>query len=127
MEKKRGFTLVEILATIVILATLVLIGSVSIIAVSKKTKEKMFCTKVETILSAAKEYGEDEKIDTETFVTISALRDAGYLKYDNEGVADIVDPRNRKTMLSNTIKVYSYYNHVYAEYQHSIEDTDLCD
>ena len=57
--KNKGFTLVEILAVIVILALLLTVAVPSIIGISNKIKTDMYCSKVNDIKSAGKIYGED--------------------------------------------------------------------
>lgn len=57
--KNKGFTLVEVLAVIVILALLITVAVPSVIGISKRVKANMFCSKVKDIESAAKLYGED--------------------------------------------------------------------
>ncbi len=61
MKNSKGFTLVELLAVIVILAILITIAVPSTIGISNKLKENMFCKKIDSIEVAAKLYGEDRK------------------------------------------------------------------
>jgi len=56
---KKGFTLVELLAVIVILALLATIAVPSAISISHSIKEDMYCTKVDMIISAAKTWGSE--------------------------------------------------------------------
>ncbi len=58
---KKGFTLVELLAVIVILAVVMLIGSVSIGTVRNRISKNMFETKLELAIGAAKKWGQDNK------------------------------------------------------------------
>ena len=59
--KKNGFTLVELLAVIVIMALLLTVAVPAVIGVSTRIRANMYCTKVEDIESAAKIYGENYK------------------------------------------------------------------
>lgn len=129
-EKKRGFTLVEILAVIVLLASLTLIATGSIVAISNRTKIKMFCTKVETIEAAARQYGQDKMVtalpETPITITVADLRNEGYIKYD-DGSTEVADPRDKASMLDKSIDVYRQYKRVYATYNYASEaEADLC-
>lgn len=56
MKNKKGFTLVELLAVIVILALISVMASTGIINLSKKSKENMYCAKLEMISGIARDY-----------------------------------------------------------------------
>ncbi len=58
---KKGFTLVELLAVIVVITIIALIGTVSINVVRNKIEENLFNGKIETLLTAAQTYGENNK------------------------------------------------------------------
>lgn len=58
---KKGFTLTELLAVIVILAVVSLIGTVSITGVKRKMNENMFKNKLAEVISAGSKWGEDNK------------------------------------------------------------------
>lgn len=58
---KKGFTLTELLAVIVILAVVGLIGTVSITGVKRKMNENMFRNKLAEVISAGSKWGEDNK------------------------------------------------------------------
>lgn len=58
---KKGFTLTELLAVIVILAVVSLIGTVSITGVKRKMNENMFRNKLTEVISAGSKWGEDNK------------------------------------------------------------------
>lgn len=68
IKDNKGFTLTELLATIVILAVVVLIATPAVIGVSNSIKENMYESKVKLIQQAAKLYGEDNET---TFFTIN--------------------------------------------------------
>lgn len=56
MKNKKGFTLVELLAVIVILALISVMASTGIMTLSKKSKENMYCAKLEMISGIAQDY-----------------------------------------------------------------------
>ena len=51
---KKGFTLVEILCVIVILAIITTIASANIVNLTRDSKEKLYCTKLELIKTSDK-------------------------------------------------------------------------
>lgn len=59
--KKNGFTLVELLAVITIISILTIIAVPSALTFQNNMNKKMFCSKVETLETAAKLYGNDVK------------------------------------------------------------------
>ena len=79
---KKGFTLVEILAVLVIIAVVSLIGTVSITGVRRKMDENLFKNKLGEIISAASKWGEDNKseLETEPEKTVGFLITNGYLE-----------------------------------------------
>ncbi len=58
MRKKNGFTLVELLAVIVLIALLLVIAVPNALKMSSRVKEKAYDTKVDLIEQAAKNYGQ---------------------------------------------------------------------
>lgn len=77
---KKGFTLVEILAVLVIIAVVSLIGTVSITGVRRKMDENLFKNKLGEIISAASKWGEDNKSELDTEKTVGFLITNGYLE-----------------------------------------------
>lgn len=107
MKNKNGFTLVELLAVVVVLSLIVTVAVPSTISVSKKIKEKMYCSKIDFIENAAKLYGEDRR-DSFTNISVDGVTSLGeklkvvklvstnYLKKDKSSAPYIEDPRNKK-------------------------------
>lgn len=60
---KKGFTLVELLAVIIILSIIVIIAIPSIMGISKSIKENMYNKKIAIIEEAAILYGQDNRRD----------------------------------------------------------------
>ena len=131
MKNNKGFTLVELLAVIVILALLVTIAVPSTIAISNKLKENMFCKKIESIEIAAKLYGEDRKDSfTESYetypsrtISVSDLIASGDLKKDNSTSPFVLDPRDNSSMDEIQLTVYEKYNRIYVSFSDSIKTT----
>lgn len=96
---KKGFTLVELLAIIIILGIIAVITVPIINRTIVNAKDKLYEEQVSQIQSAAKKWGSSE-IDILNsapgnvyFLSISELQDSGYLES-----SDILDPRNKEKM-----------------------------
>lgn len=125
MKNKKGFTLVELLAVIVVLS---LVMVIAIPAISKNTsdaKEAVLKTKVNLIVDDAVLFGQDNlnyfltsnkgplksctSGDVVTCeISFSDLADAGYIKYDDEENKLITDPTKKKDSLNDEIILISY-------------------
>ena len=87
---KKGFTLTELLAVIVILAVVGLIGTVSITGVKKKMNENMFRNKLAEVISAGSKWGEDNKdklaTDGHPYIvkTVGFLIESNYLNTEEK-------------------------------------------
>ena len=100
-----GFTLVELLAVIVILAIILIIAVPGVLSIINKTKDSAYDRQVDMIKDAAKNYvtantitwsGENPK---STVVTLDMLQSGGYLD------KKILDPRNKKEILCANVLV----------------------
>lgn len=101
---KKGFTIVELLAVIVIIGIIALIGTVSINAVKDNINKNMEVTKIKFVLEAAKTYGQDNRY--EIFADISGTKEmtASYLKslnYLEDGDITNIENINMKIYLEN--------------------------
>ena len=85
MMNKKGFTLVELLAVIVILAVIILVAMNAVIPQMEKARKSAFKTEAETYLKAAQTYYTSSKIDgsAETCVTIDTLNNGYITKADD--------------------------------------------
>lgn len=135
--KRNGFTLVELLAVIVILALLLSIAVPGVITMANRIQGNMFCSKVEDIERAAQMWGEDNydainltsgKSQT---ISLATLIQKNYLKKDDTKTTDsskfITDPRDSSSLLEKNVKVFIKNSRVYASYQYDSEiDEELC-
>ena len=113
--KKNGFTLVELLAVIVVLSIIVGIAIPISLTVSRNIKKNMFCKKIKMIEEAAINYGQDNYSlinsgSEGTVIRISDLVLNGYLKKDvkdaNVGSGAIISPIDNKSLDNFQIKLY---------------------
>ena len=81
--KKKGFSIPELLAVIVIMGILVTIATASYNGISKSIKEKTYQSKINLIKAKAMEYASDNNVDAET-ISVAKLINEGYLDVENE-------------------------------------------
>lgn len=81
--KNKGFTLIELLAVIVLLGVLLSITVISVNSIKKKQDEKNKLNIISGILTGAKEYNVDYKIDNDG-VLVDTLKNKGYTDFDEE-------------------------------------------
>ncbi len=84
MKKRNGFTLIELMAVIIILAVIALIVTPLIIGGIKESKERLYDTQLENIKSAAKSFMIDLDLENDSTLTLTLdeLQKAGYVKED---------------------------------------------
>ncbi len=59
MKNRNGFTLVELLAVVVLLSVLLVMAVPAVLSFTSRMKQDMFCNKVETVVKSAQLYGQD--------------------------------------------------------------------
>ena len=137
MINKKGFTLVELLAVLVIMAALITIAVPNVITLAKKVKVNMFCDKVDLLVTNAKLYGQDniDAIDEGnlTSVSVAALVNYGYAKKDNNKCESgntnnpcIKDPRDDSMMDDETINLSISNKRVSATFNYKSDDASVC-
>ena len=112
----KGFTLVELLAVIVILGVLTLIVTISTGTITKNSRAKLSNIQIENIKSAAQAYYLNEGINyidyeeesSEMCVNISYLMKKGYMDK-----AEILDPKDNKKLDGSIIISYNSINYTY--------------
>lgn len=125
MKIKKGFTIVEILAVLIILALIFVIATPIVTESSRKAREKTFRTKITTLEAMTTTYGQDNyglivaksttlpctysESGTDQFCKIkldSLVPD--YIVPDDEETKKIEDPRDKSLSLNDctmTIKI----------------------
>lgn len=137
MKKDRGFTLVELLGVIVILALLLTIAVPNVIALSQRIRRDMYCTKVQTIESAAKMYGNDNIdgfVNNQMEIYVSDLIDNNVMKRENKNCVlnnssnpCVKDPRNNTMMDTDKIILTKQDKKIVANYEYkNNEDKEYC-
>ena len=99
----KGFTLIELIATIALLGVISIISFVSINGVIKKSKVNDCESLVSNIKSAAKEYVSDNRYNFSSNESFSIMADK--LINDNYLSSPIVNPFNKEDIDANTIKI----------------------
>lgn len=107
MKNKNGFTLVELLAVIVILSILIVIAVPNALSMSSKVKEKAYLTKIENIENAAKLYGENH---------------INGVKNSNCAVFDIGNNKNIKKVTKQNYKSCDSSKNEYPTLEVTIQD-----
>jgi prepilin-type N-terminal cleavage/methylation domain-containing protein len=137
MKNKKGFTLVELLAVLVIMAALITIAVPNVITLAKKVKVNMFCEKVDLLVTNAKLYGQDNIDAIEegklNSVSVAALVNYGYAKKDNNKCESgnssnpcIKDPRDDSMMDSETLNLSISNKRVNATFNFKTADASIC-
>jgi len=127
--ENKGFTLVEILAVIIIISMLVVIAIPASQSIAKKTNEKMYSSKLDIAVQSAKLWAIDNmecfknhvcenitptackviKENIECYnMTLNILAEEGYYDYDDEANKRIIDPRNKSLDLNETLLFINY-------------------
>lgn len=131
MKNKKGFTLIEILCVIAILAVITTIASASIVNLSNKSKDNLYCAKIKMIESAAKSYAtsyEYELNQSSTYyegykslvIMIDDLVKSGNLSPDKDDT--VLNPKTNDAMNDLQIILYLKNNQVYVE----VEGNNIC-
>ena len=99
---KRGFTLVELLAVIIILSLLALITTTAITKIVKDSKEELSDTQIALIKSTAEMWGADNidklpSIGSCSYLTLKDLKDLGIID------SSVIDPKTNQQISDNLI------------------------
>lgn len=112
--KNKGFTLVELLAVLVILAILLVIAIPSYINVFSDIKRDSFISKVSELETAALKYGSSIKDEIKTStckdITIEELIKNGLINSDSQYRNEILNPTTNKPLTGKIMICYSNAN-----------------
>ncbi len=107
MNNKKGFTLVELLAVIVILGVLTAIAVPSVLGISKKIKTDMYESKKKTVEVALELWADDNKSRCITEIDnlkIQNLIEDNYLKADDKNNSSFTNPSNGQNLYGKEVK-----------------------
>jgi len=130
MTNKKGFTLIELIAVIVILSLIALIVFPAVNSVIKDSKEKAYKEQISSIIKAAKQFSYENaevlpaEVDGATYnleltcLTVGCTINGKHINggYINED--EIIDPRNTSQTLNGVIEikyVSNRYDYTYKE------------
>lgn len=131
MKNKNGFTLVEILAVIVILSIVATMATFSVMKTRENSMKKLLNTKIDELEASAILYGQENQsslegtctVDNEEYkfcklVTVKELIDNDYYTTSEENrnnKKDLINNVTNKSMLCDEIQIYKNNNRVYAK------------
>lgn len=129
MRNKRGFTLVELIAVIAILAVIIVLITPSITNIAKSSKVSLRESKINTLITAAENYGNDlinnyqqcingyNSLGTNCTVNIDELINKGYIETDQKDSNVILDPETNTPLNGNLLLCYNPKDvSIYATY-----------
>ncbi len=106
--KRNGFTLVEMMAVIVLIAILAVIGVATYTNVNESAKEKTLESKKEQIRTSAIKWAKENNISNKTIISVNALVVEGYLTAEENEVGKIgviTNPVTGENMICNTVDI----------------------
>jgi len=123
MKNKKGFTLIEVLSVIVILSVIMTIAASSVMNLTKKSKENLYCTKLTMIESLAKSYAlkyEKELNNSTSYyeghksltIKVEDLISSGLLDPDKNN--NVLNPLNDGYLNNEKIIIYLNNNRINA-------------
>ncbi len=138
----KGFSLVELLAVIVILAIIMSLGFVGFGSIHRASKEQMLKSKIESLETSAQKYGQERMNELNTSckiggkdykfcktVTVQTLLDSGDFESEESDKTGKKIVRNDVTnaqMNNDKVCIYKKNNRVYALMYAKFEATDRC-
>ncbi len=99
MKDKKGFTLVELLAVIVILGLIAVIAAPLVLGTINSSKDSLSKEQQNRVIEAAKIYATKQLSEDSACVSISELQSGGYLE------TDVVDPKSGSNMANSKVQI----------------------
>ena len=126
--KRNGFTLVEMMAVIVLVAVLAVIGVATYTNVNESAKQKTLESKREQIRGAALKWARENNITNKTLISVNALVVEGYLTADENRVNEIgliENPVTGDNMICNTVDISLNQGELVAEVNDRVQNCEL--
>ena len=126
LKDNRGFTIIELVATIAILLVIMAIAMPSITSLLGRTEEKISKEKEKAFISAAREYVSDNYNtvlplnETKCYVTLDTLHSRGYLSKNSYEDSD-----GNQYSGDSYYVVYEYSNGINDKYDYKISKTGV--
>ena len=126
LKDNRGFTIIELVATIAILLVIMAIAMPSITSLLGRTEEKISKEKEKAFISAAREYVSDNyntvlpSGKTKCYVTLQTLYNKGYLSEKSYEDSD-----GNQYSGDSYYVVYEYSNGINDKYDYKISKTGV--
>lgn len=117
---KKGFTIVELLAVIVVMAVIIILATSGYRNVSQKIKETSYKNKVSYIETSAANYTSETGF---TVTNVDNLVKLGYVSADDEE-GHVIDPRDGSYMNCHIVNVSKEENNYYGHYTEN-EECDI--
>ncbi len=128
MKNNKGFTLVELLAVVVLIGILSVVAVSTYRGVNESAKKKSLEAKIEHITSAAEKWGRENNITNKTNISVNALVVEGYITADEvspDGLATITNPLTGENMICNTIDIFFENGQIKTKYNADIQNCKL--
>ena len=109
---KKGFTLIELMAVIVLLAVIAVIAFPIVNNSLNDSKIKTCQNQKKTIIETAKRWVADHSDEIKSEISVTELKDSGYLSKENK----IINPTDNKEMTGN-VKIT--YDNDYKQYEYT--------
>ncbi len=116
---KKGFTIVELMTTIVILAIVTLIAVSGYRTISERLKQTSYENKVSLIETKAADYANETGF---LATNVDNLVKLGYLEADNEA-GEVLDPRDGKVLNCHVVNITNEEENFYGKFT----DQEECD
>jgi len=143
MKNNKGFTLTELLVTIVLIGLLLGIGIPGVMKISEGMKKRSYKTKIDLVEQAGTLWGQDnlallqtttcdikEDSGTNTYncykTNIKELIENDYLESEDRKDIKFVNPIDDKDIQNNCVYIYKKNNRVYAYYKGTPDSGESC-
>ncbi len=128
MKNNRGFTLVELLAVIVLIAVLGVVAVSAYRGISESSKQKALEAKIALLKSSAEKWSKENNITYKTTISVNTLVVEGYVSADEvspEGLATIENPVTGENMICNTIDIFFDKGNIKTDYRDDVKNCKL--